>query len=801
MLTKNPEKKISFSVTVTQVQTHVHKITLKGAYTLSAHQTLQDKILLLSSETDEYQLYLIFDLREFQSVTYEVKKWINAEQLSTPQLTTFIVFGLNKISDSILRYVLQNASSSNVYKANNEGAAVLLANDLLKKQKLNSMPIGLSAITGIVKEKIQVGNKTFDLIHDKSWTYKHPEESYYYEIDLIDSNVFVSRPSGYIEYNNSLTANVLFDKVLFKVLDNDERYYRIQDYSRVVKSSLSARRDFTQYIANNIERIDLLVFFGLNTYMKAVVKFGKLFHPSFYKVKVVDSFDEALHVVLEHKYGKGFLGDKNGKKSNVESDLSLTEQVKELTEELNMVKNNQQKQLDHLFQAINNIMWDTSKNDIIKNIAEDSVYWDVFSALNILKNDINELTDERENVISNLQKQVKEFILEARATKKELNKVLVDKDEFVQSLNHELRTPLQSINSTIELLKLSKDKNDQARLLNLINKSAKVLNKRITQIKSVSDLNLGKRKISSSIFNLNKEIQAQIEIHDSIIKAKRLKVSFVQDDSIPSYLMGDTDKINQVVDHFLDNAIKYTNDGEIVLRLKLIEDLETQVMIRLEVEDTGIGISNEVQEVLFDDTSIIKSDIGRDSHIGLGLFICKQLVELMGGDIGYRSIENQGSCFYFTMTLNVGIFFKELNLLSRSQSLKGLASQSDIYHEVLFLEDDESKRDLIVLFFEKLGMDVKFANNLEHLFSLSRIGKYQIAFIDSLSPADKCKDFLVDYKKNKSKGNEKELVMIAITANPNLEHKVECIDNGFNEVIVKPYTLNDIKSILKKYLL
>jgi len=314
-------------------------------------------------------------------------------------------------------------------------------------------------------------------------------------------------------------------------------------------------------------------------------------------------------------------------------------------------------------------------------------------------------------------------------------------------------------------------------------------------------LNLGKRELSSSIFSISKLIQSQVDMHESVIQAKQLTLRFIHDESIPSYLMGDIDKINQVLDHFIDNAIKYTNEGVITIRTKLIENLETQLVLRIEVEDTGIGVIQSVQEHLFDDTSLVKSDIGRNSHIGLGLFICKQLVEMMGGDIGYRSTEKEGSCFYFVLTLNRGSFFKELNLLSRAKSLKGLSSIFTEKKEILFLEEDESKRDIIQMMFEKLGVNITFANNEEHLTSLSTKGIFGMVFLDSIAPMNVCTNILNKIRESEIiKDTEKRIPIIAITANPVESYKEECLNGGFDEILIKPYTLSDLKKVLVKYL-
>lgn len=789
----------TFSVVVSQMQPQVHKIAIKGLFTYAAYQILKEKIVLLSLDSKDKKIYLLFDFTNIEGIATDVKKRIKKENLGLTPGIKYILFGLKNFNKNLFQYIIPNVVDSCVYVEQNEYSSMLFVNDLLSKEKVNDLPVGPSAITGLVKMKLQIQEKYLDFVHDKQWAYKDPQGSYLYEIELIDYNVFVSRPSGYIQYNNSLTANVLFDKVLFKMLGHDGKYYRIQDYSNVVKSSMSARRDFTQYIVNNIDRIHLLVFYGLNTYMKAVVNFGKLFHPKFYKVKLANTFEDAMQLILEHKYGKDYFNVEPSPQVLSKVEIPLEEEVLRLKEELQVLKSNQKEKLDKLFHFIGNVLWDSDNDHTLNEIDEESSFSNVFGALNMLKVDIKEVTAERELTIYKLQNQVKEYINEIRKSKKDLQKVLIDKDEFIQALNHELRTPLQSINSTVELVKLSKDEDEKERLLELIDESSKLLNKKITQIKSVSDLKLGKRELSSHIFNLNKAIQSQIDMHESVVQAKNIKLLFDPDHSIPNYLMGDLEKINQILDHFLDNSIKYTNEGIITIRTKLEKDLETQMQIRIEVEDTGIGLDKNIKERLFDDDNLMKSDNGKNSSIGLGLFICKQLVEIMGGDIGYVSEENRGSTFYIVITLNRGTFFKELNLLQRAKSLKGLAPIFSKHKKVLFLSEDEQSKDLIPLMFSKLGLEIKFVNNSEHLLGLLPTKKYDMVFIDGLTPISDYSEVIQKIRLNEADlSPNNSLRIIGLTANPKSSFKEKVIENGYDDIIVKPYTLNGLKTILQK---
>ncbi|NOR86475.1 MAG: response regulator, partial [Bacteroidales bacterium] len=715
--------------------------------------------------------------------------------------TNYIIYGIKRILRTSIRYIFHNSDTQKVYEVQNEHAALARANELIRKYQVDIMAIGPSALTGVVKSAVSCKGLSFNSVHDKQWAYKHPNETYFYEIDLIDYDILVSRPSGYIEYNNSLTANVLFDKVVDKMLGKETPYYRIQDYTNVVNTSMRARRDFTNYIVKNIDRINILVFYGLNTYMKAVVKFGKLFHPKFSKVKVANSFDEAFSLVLEHKYGKNiFEGDEEDVDLNT-SDSSNKKEVIALKEELNQLVSDQQEKLDLLFYRIGNIAWGRNNAGFSKEIDQESEFSDVFGALQMLQTDIDEMAEEKETTIHDLQIKVEENLHDIKHVKQEFQNVLVNKANFIQNLNHDLRTPLQSINAAIELLKDSNDTNEKERLLKIVYQSSSILSKKVTKFKDISDLSLDKKKLSSSVFSFKKNIQSQIELSYSIVKAKDLKIKFENDDKIPPYLTGDLDKINQVINHFLDNAIKYTNEGQIIIRTILKENLNTQMVVRVEVEDSGIGINPEIQGNLFDE---ISNTLENKGHLnrgkGLGLFICKQLVELMGGDIGFRSEEGKGSCFYFVITLNLAPFSKELNLLNRPKSFKRSTNPSFKNTKCLIAEGDLSNRKVAQLMFNKLELDIRFVNTDEKLMHYYLKDEYDMIFFDIQMLEVNGFDIVSKIREIESQSkSDFSIPLIALTVNPNESHAQECLDQGFSQVIIKPYSILQLKKAISKY--
>jgi len=789
---------VDFSIGETRVQHQVYKLVIKGEFGERSFNTLCDRISSLKELSAKKKVFFLIDFSRMTPM--ELKKIKHYPRPSVNDITNiiFIIYDFDETSKLLFRILFPRVLVSNIYYEKNESSAVLRANRMLSKEQLDSMPVGVSAITGIQRTKVKVRDKSFDWVHDKQWRYSDVHGSYLYEIELIDYNIFVAKPSGYIKYDNSLSANVLFDKVVYQTLGHEKKYYRIQDYSQVSSTSLSARRDFMAYIIDHIERINLIVFFGLNTYMKAIVKFGILFHPQFSKVRVVDTLEDALTTVLVDKYGKDIF-DAPEKRPT----LSTTEQEElvALRKEVKELKARQNVDLDTLFQRVSNIAWEVENNEMAEYNEEDTVFADVYGALNLLRRDLQDRNREWDELSQQWQQQIKSDMLEIKRLRKDIHHMHLLKDEFIQQVNHELRTPLQSLTIGMDLLRQEKLEQERNRYFDIVYAAGKALTKKVRQIKDISDLNLRKQELTSSLFNINSVLQDQIEMRFPIAVSKKIEIVYEKDAAVPQYLMGDLSKIIRVIDHFLDNAITYTNQGKIVVRTKLIEDMETQIRLRVEVEDTGIGINKNTQEHLFEDVNISGSLSGAyASNVGFGLFVCKQLTELMAGDIGFQSEVNKGSCFYIILTLNKGVFLKEMNLINKGA--KKLLKIEKIAGKVVLVANSDDQNILAgQAFFEKLGVNIIFAHNDQHILNLYQTKDFDILILDVTNFSTDSLSAVAKIRENEALANqERHIPIIGITANPNESLHEDSLQAGVDRLLVKPFSLASLNKVLRELL-
>ncbi|GAB1256637.1 hypothetical protein NBRC116494_11390 [Aurantivibrio plasticivorans] len=239
------------------------------------------------------------------------------------------------------------------------------------------------------------------------------------------------------------------------------------------------------------------------------------------------------------------------------------------------------------------------------------------------------------------------------------------KGEFATTVSHELRTPMNGVMGMLELLNAMDLTEEQKEYINIARTSGEELLVLIDDILDFSKIESGKLKLHSSLFDPIEMVRGITELLSPQAQQKKLSINYQIDESVPKSLFADSGRIRQVLINLVGNAIKFTHQGNIEIRLSTTEQStsktshqdssHSQTLLKVEVEDSGIGIHKDAQEKIFEAFSQADGSTTREfGGTGLGLAICSQLIKLIGGKIGVVSEPNKGSCFWFTIPIADG---------------------------------------------------------------------------------------------------------------------------------------------------
>ena len=224
------------------------------------------------------------------------------------------------------------------------------------------------------------------------------------------------------------------------------------------------------------------------------------------------------------------------------------------------------------------------------------------------------------------------------------------KSEFLDKMSHELRTPMNGIMGALQLLKTTPLSEEQEDYTEMAMGSSNSLLSMINDILDFSKIESGKMHVNKSLFSPASIINDVIHSFEKTAHQKNIKLHSSIDSNINKQYLGDSDKITQILMHLVDNAIKFTKDGDVNINVSIEENEKTSKLFYFEVRDTGIGVTDK--DSLFTVFNQADNSIGRNyDGAGIGLSICKKLVSLMDGEIGVQDAEDEGSIFWFTLRL------------------------------------------------------------------------------------------------------------------------------------------------------
>ncbi|MDE0544515.1 ATP-binding protein [Vibrio sp. VA3] len=358
--------------------------------------------------------------------------------------------------------------------------------------------------------------------------------------------------------------------------------------------------------------------------------------------------------------------------------------------------------------------------------------------------------------------------------------------EFVAMINHELRTPLNGVLGSAELLSRTQLEEEQRQYLSNLTQSGDLLRVIINDLLDFSKMNAGMMEIIHKVFAWEELEKAIMGVFAAKAAEKRIHFSIDKKLGIPEFLVGDLERITQILVNLVGNAIKFTHLGGVVLRVEWLNGTAY-----FEVEDTGIGIPIKAQPSLFDPFVQVDRSAKRSFEgSGLGLAICKNLVDLMQGQISFESEERKGTTFKVAIPLEEGqaqgTAEGELVTIERSD----LAGRS-----ILVVDDIRMNQVIVTQMLKKLDITPDLKANGKEALEAVKSKDYELIFMDCRMPEMDGYEATM-YLRERSFTHP----IIALTAGTTIEERQKCIDSGMDDILTKPYTATDIEQIMCKWL-
>ncbi len=379
--------------------------------------------------------------------------------------------------------------------------------------------------------------------------------------------------------------------------------------------------------------------------------------------------------------------------------------------------------------------------------------------------------------------------LEAQARK--LEKARADavasvraKDQFLANMSHELRTPLTSVIGASDLL-LDGSLNEQQReYVEMVRRSGEMLARRIGDVLDFADLGAGRTAAVSAEFDFRAVLDRVVEVNRPTAREKGLTLRALIDEDVPRRARGDGERVGRVLENLLSNAVRFTERGTVSLAVAVSERRGKRATVRVEVRDTGEGMSPEELETAFDPFSQADVSMTRTrGGLGLGLALSRAMVELMGGAIGARSEAGSGSVFWFELPLGL--------VSSAGREVRTAA-------RVLVVEDDPINQQVIAAMVAHLGYRPEIAGGGSRALEMLASGNYGAVLMDCMMPEMDGYETAAAIRSRELNGSR--IPIIALTANAQRGARSRSMDAGMDDHLTKPVEQQVLARVLSRWI-
>jgi signal transduction histidine kinase/CheY-like chemotaxis protein len=379
---------------------------------------------------------------------------------------------------------------------------------------------------------------------------------------------------------------------------------------------------------------------------------------------------------------------------------------------------------------------------------------------------------------------------EIKIAKDKAEELLTLKSQFISTISHELRTPLYGVVGIIDIIKEENPKLAESDYMKSLTFSSNYLLSLVNDVLQLSKFESRIIKLEENEFNIFEEVDAIFNSSNMIYNKNSNKINFYLDPNIPKFLIGDSSRLAQILINLLDNSLKFTRSGEVTLLINLIKNENDYSHIKFEVKDTGIGIAPENQKIIFENFVQLKNKRMSYQGSGIGLSIVHYLIEMFESNIEIQSDLGKGCSFTFAIKFK-NKCNEETKLISNNPTQLLLEPIN-----VLLIEDNKINQLVTQKSLLKLNCNVEIVENGSDALDLLQNSTFDLILTDINLPD------ISGFEITK-KIREQNIItpVFAVTAYSFEEIKQQAIESGIDEIIVKPFKIDELAAKINKNLL